>query len=115
MFTGRIGIRVGPKQTRTGNIVLFFSTLLDSMTRVAMSAPDHGRYVRPVLVEPRHGLRLVHRTFVGRERGVFERLQRKPVGSVVDELMQALVAGASFESIGDPRAGRLGADHGGSG
>src|SRR4051812_37348629 len=70
-----------------------------------MSAPDRRGHLWPVLIEPRHGFRAVHGTFVCRKGGVFERLLPKPVGGVVDELMQALVAGASFKSVGNPRAG----------
>jgi hypothetical protein len=82
---------------------------------VPLAAPDCGGHVGPVFIEPRHGFRLVHGALKRRERGVFERLQRKPVGRVVDQFMQALVAGALLQSVGDPRADRLGADHGGSG
>jgi hypothetical protein len=78
---------------------------LASMARVAVSASECSGYLRPVLIEPRHRFRPVHGAFVGRERGVFERLLPKLLGGVVDELMQALVAGASFETIGDPCAG----------
>src|SRR5215207_252623 len=71
----------------------------------SLSAPDYGRHVRPVLIEPGHGFRPVHRALKRRERRIFERLLPEPVGGVVDELMQALVAGAHLETIGDPRAG----------
>src|SRR4051812_14801273 len=51
---------------------------------VAVSAPDCGGHVRPVLIEPRHGFWPVHAALEGRECRVFERLLPEPVGGVVD-------------------------------
>jgi hypothetical protein len=72
---------------------------LTSRGHVSLSDPECARHVRPVLIEPSHRFRPVHGALKRRESGVFERLQRKPVGRVVDEFMQALVAGALFERV----------------
>src|SRR4051812_33131968 len=85
------------------------------MGRVALSAPDHGRYVRPVFIEPRHGFRPVYGVLKRGEGGVFERLRHQPVWAGVAQFMKAFVARALLQTISDPRAGRLDADHGGSG
>jgi hypothetical protein len=79
-----------------------------------LSGLDHGHRIRPVLVEPRHRFRPVYAARECRERGVFERLLRKPVGGVVDQFMKAFVARALLQTISNPRAGRLGAAHPGS-
>src|SRR3954469_12661914 len=52
--------------------------------RVAVSAPDCGGHVRPVLIEPRHGFWPVRAALEGRDCRVFERLLPEPVGGVVD-------------------------------
>jgi hypothetical protein len=75
------------------------------MGRIPLSAPNFGGHVGSVLVEPGHGFWAVHGAFEGREGGVFERLQPKPVGGVVNQVGKALVAGALLQSVGDPRAG----------
>src|SRR4051812_23701495 len=51
-----------------------------------------------------HVAKFVSRPRTGRIGAVFERLLPEPVRGVVNQLMQALVAGALFETIGDPRA-----------
>src|SRR3954466_9118449 len=75
-----------------------------SMACVAASALDYRGHVGPGLLQPGNRFRPVRAAFVGREGGVFQRLQPKPVRGVVDQFMQALVAGALLQTIGDPRA-----------